>query len=85
MNTFLLVVSSPEGEVFRQEVSALFVRGEEGDLAIMAGHTPFVTTVKPCTFKILFSDESTQTGHTGGGLLTVSKEKVIFLSGKFTI
>lgn len=85
MNTFLLVVSSPEGEVFRQEVSALFVRGAEGDLAIMAGHTPFVTTVKPCDFKILFPDESTRTGHTGGGLLTVSKEKVIFLSGKFTM
>jgi F0F1-type ATP synthase epsilon subunit len=84
MNTFLLIVSSPDGTLFSEQVVSLSVRGAEGDLAILAGHTPFVTTVKPCTCKIEKEDGSMLEAQTGGGILTVSKEKVTFLSGVFT-
>ena len=83
MHEYLLIVSSPDGELFREEVTALFVRGVEGDLAILAGHTPFVTTVKPCDVRIVKADGEEVTGKTGGGILSVSSDKVIFLSGNF--
>lgn len=84
MNTFLLKVSSPDGDIFSGEVTRLSVRGTEGELAVMAGHIPFVTSVKPCDCKIELDGGQIRRGHTDGGLLTVSKEKTVFLSGSFT-
>ena len=51
MSTFHLTVSSPDGNKFDGEVFKFDVRGVEGELAIMAGHIPFITSVikAPCT------------------------------------
>ena len=84
MNTFLLAISSPDGDIFREKVRFLSLRGAEGDLAVMAGHTPFVTTVKPCDVKILLEDETEKIGKTDGGILTVGSDMVTLLSGSFT-
>ena len=84
MNTFLLAVSSPDGDVFRSEVCAVFLRGAEGELAVMAGHIPFVTTVVPCEVKIVLEDGSSKTGKTEGGILTVGSDMVTLLSSSFT-
>ena len=46
MNTFGLTISSPDGNIFQGEAVKLSVRGIEGDLAVMAGHIPFITAVK---------------------------------------
>ena len=83
MRTYQLRISTPNGDVFNGEVVSLSVRGTEGDLAIMAGHIPFVTTVKPCDCKIEFPDDTSKMGAIGGGMLTVSKDNVILLSGDF--
>ena len=85
MKTFLLVISSPDGDVFRERVVSFSVRGAEGDLAVLAGHIPFVTTVKPCECKIELENADTKTGCTDGGILTVGTDKVTFLSGSFKI
>ncbi|MBO5853021.1 MAG: F0F1 ATP synthase subunit epsilon [Clostridia bacterium] len=84
MNTFLLVISSPDGDVFRDEVRSVSVRGVEGDLAVLAGHIPFVTTVKPCDVKIVTADGSSKIGTTEGGILTVGSDITTLLSGSFT-
>ena len=83
MNTFRLIISSPSGHLFNGSVEMLALRGIEGELAILAGHTPFVTTVVPCDCKILLEDDTERLGHTAGGLLTVSAEAVTLLSGSF--
>lgn len=83
MKTFQLKLASPEGDLFSGEITRLIVRGTEGELAVMAGHIPFVTAVKPCDCKIEFEDGSERLGHTDGGILTVSDEKTVFLSGSF--
>jgi F-type H+-transporting ATPase subunit epsilon len=46
MNTFRLKITSPEGDLFCDSVVKLSVRAAEGDLAVMAGHIPFVTALK---------------------------------------
>lgn len=83
MNTFPLVISTPDGHVFSGDAMALMVRGTEGELAILASHAPFVTTVVPCDCKVELPDDTGRVGHMGGGLLTVSPEGVTLLSGSF--
>ena len=56
MNTFNLVISSPEGEIFSGEVVKIMLRGASGDLAVMAGHIPFVTSVKEGECKVTFPE-----------------------------
>lgn len=84
MNTFSLTVSSPDGNLFRDEAVKISVRGIEGDLAVMAGHIPFITAVKECDCRIELPDGTVKTGHTSGGLLNVSPEGVILLADCFS-
>ncbi len=83
MNTFPLVVASPDGRLFDSPAVMLSLRGAEGDLAILAGHTPFITAVKPCTCKITCEDESVITASLSGGLLIVSNKNTTLLSSDF--
>lgn len=81
MKTFRLKVSSPEGDLFCGEAVRLRVRGTEGDLAVMAGHIPFVSYVKPCECKIELKDGEEMKGRIESGILSVSKDKAILLVG----
>ncbi|MBE6628096.1 MAG: F0F1 ATP synthase subunit epsilon [Ruminococcaceae bacterium] len=83
MNAFRLTVSSPNGNLFDEEAVFLRLRGVEGELAIMAGHVPFVTVVKPCDCKIELDDGTEMIGHTEGGVLSVASNRVTLLSGSF--
>jgi F-type H+-transporting ATPase subunit epsilon len=85
MNTFKLIIASPNGNVLEGEAEMLSLRGIEGSLAVMAGHVPFITVIKPCEYRIELPDGEDRTGHTDGGILTVSKENVTFLSGRTEI
>ena len=85
MNTFRLIIASPDGNLFDGQAYMLTVRGSEGELAVLAGHVPFVTTVVPCRVKIELADEDEddRIGHTDGGLLSVSRDAVTLLSSSF--
>ena len=81
MNTFLLNISSPDGKLFSGEVTGLVVRGVAGDLMVLAGHIPFITNVKPGTQCVVYlADGTSKEGTTEGGLLTVAKEEVTYLT-----
>ena len=80
MSSYNLTISTPDGNKFQGEVTRLFVRGVEGDLAIMAGHIPFATAVVGCTLKIDLPDGSSKSAETESGILTVGDDKVIFMS-----
>lgn len=83
MNTFPLVISSPDGNLLDEDVQAIHLRGADGDLAILAGHMPFVTSVKPCKCVVVLSDGTQKTGITDGGVLTVYPDITILISGSF--
>ena len=83
MNTYRLIISSPDGNAFDGQASFLSLRGANGDLAVMAGHIPFITSVLSCECKVIFEDDTEKKGHTDGGLLTVDSDKVTLLSGSF--
>lgn len=83
MRTYLLKITSPDGDIFCGDVVSLRVRGTEGELAVMSGHIPFVSYIVPCECKIELEDGSTKIGQIESGVLTVSDEKTILLSGAF--
>ena len=83
MNTYNLVISTPDGSVLDQQAIVLIVRGSEGELAVMAGHIPFITAVKPGECKIVLPDDSEKTAQIGGGILTVQNDKTTLLCSDF--
>ena len=83
MKTFQLTISSPSGNLFEGEAVSLSVRGTEGDLAVMAGHIPFIKKIVPSNVFIELPDGTEKSGETDGGLLTVSQDKTILLSETF--
>ena len=83
MNTFKLTISSPDGNVFSDEAVKIVLRGTEGELAVLAGHIPFITSVKAGECRIELPDGSEKLGTSKGGILTVSQQGVTFLSGSF--
>ncbi len=83
MNTFHLTVSSPDGNKFSGDIIKLDVRGTEGELAVMAGHTPFVTSLVESPCFIHLEDDTIKEAHIKGGLLTVGKDSVTLLAGSF--
>ncbi len=83
MNTFMLTVATPDGNQFQGEVIGLFLRGAEGDLAILAGHIPFITSVQAGQCRLHLPDDDEKSATLDGGLLTVSDKAVTLLSGSF--
>ena len=83
MNTYLLTISTPDGNLLKEQVTGLYLRGAEGDLAILANHVPFVTAVKAGECKVELPDGSERHARTDGGLLSVAADGVTLLSGTF--
>lgn len=85
MKSFPLLISSPDGDLYRGDAVMLVLRTPNGEMAVMAGHIPLLATVIPCECRIRMEDDSVKTGRIGeGGLLTVDKDRVTLLSGSFS-
>lgn len=81
MKVFRLVISTPNGNIYDADAVRISLRGSEGELAVMANHIPFVTSVKPCRCRIALADGTVKEMDTGTALLSVTSEKVILMSG----
>lgn len=84
MSTFPLLISSPDGDLFRGDAEMLILRGTEGDLAVMAGHVPFVTAVVSGNCVIITAEGERKEGTIEEGLLTVEREQVTVLTSALT-
>ena len=74
MSEYRLKIASPEGSIFDGPVKSVSLRGALGDLAILACHEPFMTTIQPGFVKIVLPDDSVKEAETDGGILTVDSE-----------
>ena len=72
-------IVTPERKVYENEVNMIIARGGDGDLGIMAGHVPVVTTLKVSTLR-LKTDQGDQVIVVSGGFLEVKPEKVTVLA-----
>ena len=80
MSAFSLIISSPDGDLFRGEAVKLILRGTEGELAVMAGHVPFVTAVRKGRCVLEEPGGGRRTGLLNDGLLTVGHEGTTLLT-----
>ena len=83
MKSYRLEVTTPAGCAFAGDTIQLSVRGASGDLAVMAGHIPLVTAVRPCECKVYGTDGNVRHAKLSGGLLCVSKDKTQLLTSGF--
>ena len=82
MSQFHLQIITPDGVQFDGESSQLSVRGVEGELAILAGHIPFVTALAAGECRV-YSEEGIRKATCTGGMLSCTKEITRLFSTDF--
>ena len=85
MLKFNLTISTPDGNAFSGDITCLMLRGACGDLAVLAGHAPFATSVKAGKIRVEIDEENVLTGVVDGWLLTIAKNKAVLLSASFIL
>ena len=80
MTQYPLKVVTPERTVFQGDVTALYLRGSEGDMGVLARHMPLITAVVPCVVRIQFENLSEQRFAVGGGFLEVGRQGTVLLA-----
>ena len=71
MKTFPLKIGTPDGLLFDGQVERIMVRSMTGDLAILAGHTNYVTALGMGKAYIVLEDGTRRNAACIGGMLTV--------------
>jgi F-type H+-transporting ATPase subunit epsilon len=66
MATFQFNLVSPEKLLFAGEVTQVDVPGAEGDFGVLAGHSPFVTTLRPGILTMYSEGGALRVAVTGG-------------------
>ncbi len=83
MSSFPLRISTPEGSLFKGMAERFLFRAANGDMAILAGHVPIMTTIRPGNCRLVLENGETRTAYAESGIVTVSKEEVTVLSDSF--
>ncbi|AFA47033.1 ATP synthase F1 subunit epsilon [Acetobacterium woodii] len=78
--TFRLKIIAPTGVFFDDDIERVVIRGIEGELAILAEHTPLTTNVAIGTFNIIFADKKKKNGTLLGGIATINPRETIILT-----
>lgn len=83
MNTFELIISSPDGKCFEGQIQSILMRGADGDFAVMAKHIPFITAIVPFACTLTLADGTQKHGKTDGGILSIEDYRAVFASRGF--
>jgi len=75
----LNVVSAHES-LFSGSIKSLQITGSEGELGIMPGHAPLLTSLKPGMALITKKDDTEEVIYLSGGMLEVQPNNVIVLA-----
>ncbi len=75
----LNVVSAHEN-LFSGSIKSLQITGSEGELGIMPGHAPLLTSLKPGMARIVKDDGIEEIIYLSGGMLEVQPNQVIVLA-----
>lgn len=78
--TVHLDVVSAEGEIFSGRVESLQVSGDAGELGIMPGHAPLLTSIKPGMVRLVKQNGEEEIIFLSGGILEVQPSLVNILA-----
>jgi F-type H+-transporting ATPase subunit epsilon len=81
MATFHFDLVSPEKLLFSGDVNQVDVPGAEGDFGVLAGHAPFVTTVRPGILTVYREGEPLKV-VVNGGFAEVNPQGLTVLADK---
>jgi F-type H+-transporting ATPase subunit epsilon len=70
---------SPERELYAGNVDQVGAPGSEGDFGVLAGHAPFMTTLKEGQVKV-YNDGAVRTFEVRGGFADVTPEGLTILA-----
>lgn len=80
MATFECRVVSAKESLYVGRVKALIAAGQEGELGILAGHTPLITLLKPGVLRLVLEDNSEEVIYVSGGVLEAQPKNVTVLA-----
>lgn len=80
MATFNCRVVSAKESLFVGEIKMLIAAGHEGEIGVLAGHTPLITLLKPGVLRIQMADGQEEVIYVGGGVLEVQPHSVTVLA-----
>lgn len=80
MATFQCRVVSARDSLFEGDISMLIATGTEGELGIMAGHTPLITLLKPGPMQVKTATGEDEIIYVSGGVLEVQPKVVTVLA-----
>jgi F-type H+-transporting ATPase subunit epsilon len=84
MTTFHFELVSPERLMFSGEVTQVDVPGEEGDFGVLAGHAPFIATIRPGVLTIHPDSAAPMMIVVRGGFAEVSPNGLTVLAQEVT-
>lgn len=80
MATLQCNVVSARETIYTGEISMLIATGVEGEVGILAGHTPFITLLRPGAMQIKNAKGSEEMVYISGGVLEVQPHLVTVLA-----
>lgn len=80
MATLQCNVVSARETIYTGEISMLIATGVEGEVGILAGHTPFITLLRPGAMQIKTKDGNEEMVYISGGVLEVQPHLVTVLA-----
>lgn len=80
MATFKCRVVSAKEELYVGDISVLVATGQDGELGILAGHTPLITLLKPGPMHLKSADGTDEVIYVKGGVLEVQPSLVTVLA-----
>ncbi len=85
MATFKFELVSPERILFSGEVVSVIIPSVEGEVTVLAGHAPFVATLKAGIVFVQTTDQNGKEFFVNGGLVEVNQTSTTILAeqGRF--
>ena len=78
--TFHLDIVSAEAQIFSGLAEMVVVTGSMGELGILPGHTPLLTSVKPGFIRVVLQGGKEEIFYISGGMLEVQTKVVTLLA-----
>lgn len=80
MVTFKCRVVSAREELYAGDISVLVAAGHDGEIGILAGHTPLITLLRPGTLRLKNAEGAEEIIYVSGGVLEVQPNIVTVLA-----
>jgi len=77
-------IVSAEAQIFSGLTEMVVVSGEEGELGILPGHTPLLTSIHPGLVRLILQGGTEEVFYISGGILEVQPKKITILADTIT-